>query len=253
MNRLDISRLQKNRSIYFKLGMITALSFVLFAFNWDTHFYDPDTDSMEPIFEEEAIPVVRTQQLEKRLPPPPVIETSIEPILDDPELIMEPEPEPVAHLTEPVLPEPLKPRVIASPKPAPRPKPMPLPEEPKEKVPDLFQVVEEMPRFPGCEEEGMSTKEKKACADRKMMTYIYEQINYPTLAVETGIEGTAVIRFVIEKDGSITDLQIVKEPGGGCGREALRVVKGMPNWLPGKQRNRAVRVQYNLPIKYQLR
>ena len=107
-----------------------------------------------------------------------------------------------------------------------------------------------MPRFPGCVEAGLSKEEKKACAEKKMLAFIYDKINYPQLARENEVAGTAVIQFVVEKNGLITDLKIVKDPGAGLGREALRVVKTMPDWIPGKQRNEPVRVRYSLPVKY---
>jgi len=72
------------------------------------------------------------------------------------------------------------------------------------------------------------------------------------IARESAIEGTVVLRFTVEKDGSISDVNTLKGVGGGCTNESVRVIKGMPNWIPGKQRGKAVRVQYNLPIKFQL-
>jgi protein TonB len=89
-----------------------------------------------------------------------------------------------------------------------------------------------------------------------MLQYIYNEINYPTLAREAGIEGTVVVRFYIDEQGNIKAPEILKEIGGGCGKEALRVVKTMnemgEKWTPGKQRGRAVKVYFNLPVKYKL-
>ena len=115
--------------------------------------------------------------------------------------------------------------------------------------------MEQKPRFPGCENSG-GNKEKEACATKKMLEFLYKNIKYPSIAKENGIEGTAVIQFVVEKDGSISDTRVVRDVSGGCGKEALRVVdmmNSMPEkWTPGKQRGRAVRVQYNLPVKFKL-
>lgn len=113
-----------------------------------------------------------------------------------------------------------------------------------------------MPHFPGCE--SMTDKDaRKKCSDEKIISFINKNIKYPAIARENGIEGTAVIRFVVEKDGSIvfdddTKKVILRDPGGGCGDEALKVVRKMPKWIPGKQRNNSVRVQFTLPIKFQL-
>ena len=113
-----------------------------------------------------------------------------------------------------------------------------------------------MPRFPGCENEGGDHKAKKQCADKKMLQFIYKNIKYPAIARENGVEGTVVIQFVVEKDGSIKDAKIVRDIGAQCGGEALKVVQMMNSmgqkWTPGKQRGKSVRVQFNLPVKFRL-
>lgn len=111
---------------------------------------------------------------------------------------------------------------------------------------ELFKVVEEMPRFPGCEDNN------KNCADKKMLEFIYQNLRYPALARENGVEGTVVVSFIVEKNGKITEPKIVREIGGGCGDEVMRVVNLMPTWIPGKQRGEVVRVQYNLPVRFKL-
>lgn len=139
-------------------------------------------------------------------------------------------------------------------KPAPPPPPPPPPPAEDNDV-EIFKVVEEMPRFPGCENEA-TTEAKKACADKKMLEFIYKNIKYPAIARENGVEGTAVITFVVEKDGSVKDARIVRDIGAQCGQEALRVVNMMNEsnlkWTPGKQRGRSVRVQFNLPVRFKL-
>jgi len=99
-------------------------------------------------------------------------------------------------------------------------------------------IVEEMPSFPGGQEE--------------LMKHIGKELKYPAEAVENGIEGTVFIAFVVEPDGMITEVKVLRGIGGGCNEEAVRVVKGMPKWIPGKQRGKAVRVKYNLPIRFKL-
>lgn len=119
---------------------------------------------------------------------------------------------------------------------------------------EIFKVVEEMPRFPGagCEEIADATA-RKQCADKAMLEFIYKGIKYPKAARDAGVEGTVVVTFVVTKDGAIEDAKIVREIGGGCGEEVLRLMGTMPhNWIPGKQRGRAVNVQFNLPIKFKL-
>lgn len=107
------------------------------------------------------------------------------------------------------------------------------PQEPKETKP--FIVVEQMPAFRG-----------------NLHKYLAEQVRYPDIAKENGIEGTVVIQFVVNEKGEISNAFIVKDIGGGCGEEALRVVRGMPLWLPGANRGRQVKVQMSLPVKFKL-
>lgn len=103
---------------------------------------------------------------------------------------------------------------------------------------EIFTVVEEQPAYPGGEE--------------ARMRYLQETIKYPEEAKELGIQGRVFVTFVVEVDGSITDVRILRGIGGGCDEEAVRVVRGFPKWVPGKQRGVPVRVQFNLPIKFTL-
>lgn len=102
----------------------------------------------------------------------------------------------------------------------------------------VFTVVEVMPQFPGGEE--------------GRIKYLKENVNYPEAARKQGIEGTVFVTFVVEKDGSVTNARVLRGIGGGCDEEALRVVSAMPNWKPGMQRGKPVRVQFNVPIKFNL-
>ncbi len=134
---------------------------------------------------------------------------------------------------------------------APPPPPPPVQEEE-----EIFKIVEEAPRFPGCDDLA-TIQEKTACANKKLLEFIYKNIEYPSAARENGIEGTAVVRFVVDRDGRVIDAQVVREIGGGCGEEALRVVNKMNDmpqrWSPGKQRGRAVKVYFTLPVKFMLK
>ncbi len=103
---------------------------------------------------------------------------------------------------------------------------------------EIFTVVEEQPSYPGGEEARIG--------------YLQQNIKYPEEAKELGIQGKVFVTFVVEVDGSITDVRVLRGIGGGCDEEAIRVVKSMPKWVPGKQRGVPVRVQFNLPIKFTL-
>ncbi len=103
---------------------------------------------------------------------------------------------------------------------------------------EVFTVVEEMPKYPG----GMDA----------MISYLVNNIKYPEDAKKNKITGRVFVSFVVEKDGSIEHVKILRGIGGGCDEEAMRVVQNMPKWIPGKQKGKAVRVAYNLPIKFAL-
>ncbi len=110
-------------------------------------------------------------------------------------------------------------------------------EEVEENV--VFRVVETMPSFPG--------------GDAALMKFISDNVRYPAIAQENGIQGRAICQFTVEKDGSISDIQIVRSAGDETlDKEAKRVIKSMPKWSPGKQRGKAVRVSYTIPINFRL-
>ena len=94
---------------------------------------------------------------------------------------------------------------------------------------------------------------KTACATQKLMAFVYKNIKYPAMARENGIQGMVVVRFTVWKDGSLRDMKVIKDPGGGLGREAIRVIKTMPKWQPGKQRGRKVPVKFTLPVRFKLK
>ena len=85
-----------------------------------------------------------------------------------------------------------------------------------------------------------------------MLSYIFQNIRYPEAARDKGIEGTVYVTFIVEKDGSITKVEIRSDIGSGCGQETARIVRAMPKWAPGKQGGRYVRVQMTLPIEFKL-
>ena len=117
--------------------------------------------------------------------------------------------------------------------------PVVVEEEEDEAETQIFTVVENDPEFPG----GMEALYK----------YLAQNIKYPQLARDNGITGKVYVTFVVERDGSIANPKVLRDIGGGCGQEAIRVVKSMPKWTPGKQRGKAVRVQFNLPVNFNLK
>ena len=113
----------------------------------------------------------------------------------------------------------------------------------------VFRTPEEMPRFSNCDG-GKSEKGGMQCDTKEMLDFIFEHIVYPQEAITSGIEGMVVVRFIVEKNGFLTSLEIVREIGGGCGEAALRVVEKMKPWVPGMQDGQRVRTAFYLPIKF---
>ena len=113
------------------------------------------------------------------------------------------------------------------------------PEPPKhEEENKVFDVVEQMPSFPG----GMGA----------LMSWLSQNMKYPPIAAENGVQGRVIVQFVVEKDGSITDVRVAKSVDPSLDKEAARVVKAMPHWIPGKQTGSAVRVKYTVPVTFKL-
>ncbi|HHL57920.1 MAG: energy transducer TonB [Bacteroidetes bacterium] len=214
--------LENKKTLFFEIGLILALVVVLAAFEYKS--YDKITiDLAQRVADdvtEEIIPI--TEQKIKPPPPPPpkqvtqikIVEDDVE-VEDDLDIDVEADDETVVEEYIP-----------------------PVEDEEEVSEAEIFTVVESMPSFPG----GMGA----------LMKYLAENIKYPPLAKESGIQGRVFINFVVEPDGSISNVKVLRGIGGGCDEEAVRVVERMPKWSPGKQRGKPVRVSYNLPVKFTL-
>lgn len=214
--------LEKKKSIFFEIGLIVSLLIVFAAFEYKS--YDKQTiDLSQRVVEdiqEELIPITE-QKVKPPPPPPPKQVTKIEIVEDDVEvdedidIDVEADDETVFEEYTP-------------------------PEEDEEEVveTEIFTVVESMPEFPG----GMG----------ELMKFLAQNIKYPPLAKESGIQGRVFINFVVEPNGTISNVKVLRGIGGGCDEEAVRVVESMPKWKAGMQRGKAVRVSYNLPVKFTL-
>jgi protein TonB len=227
-------------------SLALSLGIMVTAFNWTTYeneIYIPDYDlSME-----EDIQVEPPRSTVEPPPPPPPPPSMIQEVPTE-EIPEDDSPDFVDQSID--METVIDNAPIAQDKPIAPPPPPPPP--PKQTVKEIFKVVEEMPRFNGCEDITADVGARKACSDRKMLEFIYKNIVYPKIARENGVEGMVVVRFVVEDDGSISSPEIVRDIGAGCGEEAVRIVKMMPNWIPGRQRGNAVRVMFNLPVRFDL-
>ena len=113
-----------------------------------------------------------------------------------------------------------------------------VPDEPED-VDVIFRIVEKMPEFPG--------------GTQALFKYLSENVKYPVIAQENGIQGKVFCQFVVNKDGSIVDVEVVRSAGDpSLDKEAVRVIKSMPKWNPGKQSNKPVRVKYTVPVNFKL-
>ena len=102
----------------------------------------------------------------------------------------------------------------------------------------IYDVVEQMPSFPG--------------GNQALFQYLSKHIKYPVVAEDKGIQGLVIVTFVVERDGSVTDVRVAKSVDASLDKEAVRVVSGMPRWIPGKQNGSAVRVKYTVPVTFRL-
>jgi len=215
---------EERRPLFMMIGLSLSLLLTVIVFNWKT--YDKtalvDLGNVEGDFEE--IIEVPTS-LQPPPPPPQKVEVFEIKEVDDEQVIEEVEINLDVELTEEMQVQ----DVIYAPE-----------IEPEEEVAEeIFQIVEDQPSFPG----GISGFYK----------YVSDNIEYPDIAKRLDISGRVYVRFVIEKDGSITDINVVKGIGGGCDEEAVRVLEGCPKWIPGKQRGRNVRVYMTVPILFILK
>ncbi len=210
--------LNNKRSLFFQVGMIVSLGLMLTAFNWADREGGPSDLGQLVIEEPVEVEVPQTEQ--KVQPPPPPPPPQLE-VVEDDELVEEDD----IQSTEVNQDTKIDIPVIE-------------PEEgPAE--PEIFTIVEEMPSFPG--------------GDQALLEYMAKNTKYPPLARENGLQGIVVVTFVVDEKGNINNVQVLRGIGGGCDEEAIRVVKSMPAWKPGKQRGMPVRVQYNLPFRFTLR
>ena len=218
--------LENRRGLFLEIGLVVALVAALVAF--EVKSYDKEEKEQFERQASEEIEDIIIQTQEQELPPPPPPETpevttEFEVVEDDAELTNELGPV-NAEVDESTQNIEITPVVIE--------------QEEEEEEAEIFTVVENDPEFPG----GMEALYK----------YLRENIKYPQLARDNNITGKVYVTFVVERDGSIANPRVLKDIGGGCGAEAIRVVKSMPKWNPGKQRGKAVRVQFNLPVNFNL-
>lgn len=216
--------LEGKKSTWLLIGYVFILALMFVAFEWTERDKQVtrDTGMTAVVFEEEMVPI--TEQEEQQQAPPPEVpkaEEIIEIVENDAkveETVIQ-----ASDDTEKAVEVKYTPVVVEE-------------EEPEEQ--QIFQIVEEMPEFPG----GMG----------ECLKFLMKNAKYPTISQENGVQGKVSVKFVIEKDGSIADPVVVRGVDPYLDKEALRVVKSMPKWEPGKQRGKPVRVSYTVPVIFKL-
>ena len=217
--------LENKKTSNLLVGAILTLAVLFIGFEWSEREVKVVTESgiTEIVFEEEMIPITE-QEPPKQAPPPPEapkMEEIIEIVEDDAD-VEESTIEASDDITAAVE---VKYTAVEV-------------EEEEVEEQQIFQVVEEMPEFPG----GMG----------ECMKFLGKNIKYPQISQENGVQGRVIVQFVVNQDGSIVDPVVVRGVDPYLDKEALRVISMMPKWKPGKQRGKAVRVKFTVPVMFRL-
>jgi len=224
VKKTDKANLEKSRGLFLQIGYVVVLGLVLLAFEWTSKPADlGDLGNLDDMnLEEEVIPITR-QQNEPPPPPPPPQQTEVINIVQN-DVDIDDE----LELEDTEADEATKVQIVEF-----------TQEEETVDEQEIFLVVEDMPTFQGQEKDAFRV-------------YIQQNLKYPVIAQENGISGRVYVSFVVDRDGSLTNVQVVRGVDPSLDKEAVRVVKSSPKWTPGKQRGRAVRVSFTFPIVFQL-
>jgi protein TonB len=217
--------LENKKTTNLLIGAIMILAVLFVGFEWSERDKKVSTDTgiADVVFEEEIIPITEQEQPKQAPPPPeaPKVEEVLEIVEND------------ADVQESTI------QASDDTQQAVEVKYTPVEVEEEEvEEQQIFQVVEEMPEFPG----GMG----------ECMKFLGKNIKYPTISQENGVQGRVIVQFVVNRDGSIVDPVVVRGVDPYLDKEALRVISTMPKWKPGKQRGKAVRVKYTVPVMFRL-
>jgi protein TonB len=222
MRKTENANLENKKIIFFEIGVSIALIIMLFAFEYKSYGpTDYEINRREVVDIPEDIVPITEQKVKPPPPPPPKQVTKITIVEDDvdvdDEIDIDVEADDNTEMEEYI----------------------PLEDEDEEiDEQEIFSIVESMPEFPG--------------GVKELYKFLNDNIRYPMMAKEANIQGVVYVNFLIESDGNITNIIVLRGIGGGCDDEAIRIVEIMPKWTPGKQRGKPVRVNFNLPVKFTL-
>ncbi|WP_298473628.1 energy transducer TonB [uncultured Maribacter sp.] len=223
--------LTKNSSMYFVIGLAVVMLVVWRALEWKTYEKTNEYDVSMNVDEDLDEEVPMTEQIKTPPPPPPPAAPEIIEVVEDEEEVEETVIESTETSQEEEVIEVEDVEV----------------EEVFDDVDVPFAVIENVPVFPGCEKES----NKRACFNKMMQKHISKNFRYPEIAQEMGVQGRVSVMFVIQKDGSIGGVRM-RGPDKNLEKEAARIIGKLPKMTPGKQRGRAVRVPFSIPITFKL-
>ena len=226
--RADIN---KNSGLYFVLGLAVVMASVWFALEWKKYDKNEGYDISMNIEDQLDEEVPMTEQIKTPPPPPPPAAPEVIEVVEDEEEVEETVIESTETSQEEEVVEIEEVEV----------------DEVEEDISVPFAVIEDVPIFPGCE----GASDKKKCFQEQMQKHIVKNFRYPEIAQEMGIQGRVSVVFVIQKDGSIGNIRM-RGPDKNLEAEALRIIKKLPKMTPGKQRGRAVKVPFSIPIMFKL-
>ena len=219
------ANLEDKRLTFVFMGLIVALAILYTCFEWtQREITVHEVENLDFLVEDE---IEIDQTFQDETPPPPPEPEEVPDVIEEIKIVEDDvETEEVNFTTEDTK-EEVKIQQIELPD-----------EEPEEEIEEVFMVVEEMPEFPG----GMA----------KLMKYFSDNVRYPVVAAENGIQGRVICQFTVWKDGTIRDIVVVKGVDKALDKEAVRLIENMPNWKPGKQRGKAVSCKYTVPVSFRL-
>lgn len=222
--------LSKVRTVLLAFGAIVAFSSSIYALTWRDKPQQVEEFVMEAIDDELEIEAPQTEQVKPPPPPPPPPEIQV--VEDDEILEDEPEIEDIEIEEDEIIevPDIIEEEVVVE--------------------QEIFTIVEDMPKFKGCE--NLSGNEATTCTNTEIQKFIAKNIVYPPMALENDIEGKVFVRFVVNPKGEVIDVTIAKGADSLLDNAALKLVKTMPKFTPGKQRGKAVPVQYIIPINFKI-
>ena len=223
--------LNKNRNLYFVIGLTLVLGVTWGAIEFKTYEKVFDLAALDMLEDDdEDIPITEQLKTPPPPPPPPPAPEVIEVVEDEEEVE-----ETVIESTETDQDEIIIEEIEV--------------EEEFDDIDVPFAVIEDVPIFPGCE--SVAKSQRRACFQEQMNKYIRRNFRYPEIAQEMGIQGRVYVNFIIAKDGSITNIRM-RGPDKNLENEAQRIISRLPKMTPGKQRGRAVRVPFSIPITFRL-